>query len=383
MLEEIKNSFRERFGIEPILVRSPGRINLIGEHTDYNLGYVLPAAIDREIIFALAPSGNNEIILHALDIGEEYQVNLDTLKPLESPMWPNYLLGVVSELQRRGYATGGFYCLFGGDIPIGAGLSSSAAIECGLAVGLDNLFQLGIKKEKIIEIAQQAEHRYTGVLCGIMDQFACTFGKEGHVIRLDCRNLEHEYFPIAMDNYSLVLLDTVVKHSLGSTEYNTRRKECNEGVRIIKQHFPTVNSLRDCTREMVDGLKEELGSVIYNRCLYIVQENSRVVEACNRLSAGDIEGVGKLMNASHEGLSKLYEVSCEELDFIQQHAVATEGVAGARMMGGGFGGCTINLVHDNHVSEFVEYIKNVYFKRYKLTLKPYKVSVSNGVSSLL
>ena len=369
--------------MEPILVRSPGRINLIGEHTDYNLGFVLPAAIDREIIFALAPSGNNEIILHALDIGEEYQVNLEALKPSESPFWPNYLLGVVAELQRRGYAMPGFYCLFGGDIPIGAGLSSSAAIECGLAVGLDNLFQWGIEKEKIIEIAQQAEHRYTGVLCGIMDQFACTFGKEGHVIRLDCRSLEYDYFPIAMDNYSLVLLDTVVKHSLGSTEYNTRRKECNEGVRIIKQHFPTVNSLRDCTLEMVDGLKEELGPVIYNRCLYIVQENSRVVEACNRLSAGDIEGVGRLMNASHEGLSRLYEVSCDELDFLQQQAIEKEGVAGARMMGGGFGGCTINLVHDDHVKEFVDSLKSVYFEHFKLKLKSYTVSVSKGVSCII
>ena len=380
MITEIREKFLEKFGVSPLLVRAPGRLNLIGEHTDYNMGYVLPAAIDREMTFALASSQNEEITLHALDIDEEIRIKLSELKPSKDPMWPNYLLGVVAEMREKGHHVEGFYCMFGGNIPIGAGLSSSAAIECGLAVGLNELFQQGISREELIGIAQKAEHHYTGVMCGIMDQFASTYGKEGHVIRLDCRSLEHEYFPLDTSGLSIVLLDTVVHHSLASSEYNTRRQECEEGVRIIAKNYPEVASLRDCTPEMVVENREALGETIYNRCLYITEENKRVEQACEKLLAGDMEGMGKLMNFSHDGLSRLYEVSCDELDFLQEHAIGKKGVLGARMMGGGFGGCTINLVRSEIVDDFVGSAKNAYFQRFNLQLKSYVVSIANGVS---
>lgn len=374
---QIEDKFKELFINEPLIVRSPGRINLIGEHTDYNDGFVLPAAIDKQMVLGLAKNDSDVCRLFSIDYNEAVAFNLQQLEP--SPKgWPNYIMGVVDQLQKGGHSLGGFDCVFGGDIPIGAGLSSSAALECGAAFGLSQLFNLDIDKITLIKMAQKAEHVFVGVLCGIMDQFASVMGQEGQAIRLDCRSLDFSYFPIKLQEYQIVLLDTGVKHSLASSEYNTRRMECLQGVEKVQQKYPQVQSLRDVTLDMLEEVKQELDPVIYNRCSYVIEENQRLLAGCALLEQGNIRGFGEKMYGSHKGLSEKYEVSCPELDFLVNLTKSKDSVVGARMMGGGFGGCTINLVATRDKEAFIQEAAQAYKQAFDLELKSYEVSISNG-----
>ena len=330
----IQNKFIELYAKKPLLVQSPGRINLIGEHTDYNEGFVLPAAIDKKMVLAIAKNGSDSCNLYAYDYQQQDSFKLKDLKPSKFG-WANYILGVVDQFQKNGYNIKGFDCVFGGDIPIGAGLSSSAALECATAYALSHTFSLSVDKINLIKYAQKAEHTFAGVQCGIMDQFASVMGKRDQALRLDCRSLEYSYFPIKLKNYQIILLDTQVKHSLASSEYNTRRKECETGVAAVNRRYPNAHSLRDITLEMLNEVKEEVGQVVYNRCRYIIEENERLLTGCKSLENGNISDFGKNMYGSHEGLRTLYEVSCKELDFLVDFTKDKPDVVGSRMIGRG------------------------------------------------
>ncbi|WP_207434139.1 galactokinase [Sabulibacter ruber] len=379
MVEDIVARFKELFKTEPVVVRSPGRVNLIGEHTDYNEGFVLPAAINKEIYFAIAPNGTQTMRAHAFDLDESADFSLTDVHRTDKG-WANYLLGVVAQLQKANYEVKGFDLVFGGNVPIGAGLSSSAAVECGLAYALNYLYAYGIERFDMVKMAQKAEHEYALVMCGIMDQFASMFGKHNHVVKLDCRSLEYQYYPFNIDDYRIVLCDTQVKHSLASSEYNTRRQECETGVAILQKHYPQIHSLRDVTLEMLSQHQAEFDPVVYRRCTYVVQENLRVEEACQDLERGDLEAFGQKMFASHKGLQHDYEVSCPELDFLADKARDSDAVLGARMMGGGFGGCTINLVKLAQLDEFTRQMTEAYQEQYGITLKTYVAEIVDGSS---
>lgn len=377
----IAEKFKKAFPTanDPLVVRSPGRINLIGEHTDYNNGFVLPAAIDKEAQIAISLRKDNEIHLYAYDLKENFTAFIDELKPIGDISWPNYMLGVVAQFVKRGVKVKGFNALLSSDIPMGAGLSSSAAVECATAFALNELLGAGFDRITLVQMAQAAEHEYAGVKCGIMDQFASMFGQENKVIRLDCRSLEYNYFPLQMDGLAIVLLDTNVKHSLASSEYNVRRQQCETGVTLIQNKFKTVESLRDADLSMVKECIQE-GSIIYNRCKYVVEEEERMIAACAALEQGDTKGFGQKMFETHDGLSKEYEVSCKELDFLVDEVRENEYVIGARMMGGGFGGCTINLVKESAVDALINSITPVYKEKMGLDLKSYVVALKNGTS---
>ena len=386
LAEETLDFFQHRYGYRPLLVRAPGRVNLIGEHTDYNQGFVLPAAIDKQIVFAVGLNGLDQARLYSLDKQQAHEVSLAggaaPLQPGAPAEWANYLLGVVAQFQRRGVVVPGFDCVFGGDIPMGAGLSSSAAVECGLAFALDQLLGTGLSRLELAQLAQAAEHEFAGVQCGIMDQFACLFGQPGQVVRLDCRSLEHQYFPFDSAAYHLVLCNSGVKHSLASSEYNTRRQECEWGVAVLSRHFPEVRTLRDVTLAHLTRGRAEMGEVVYRRCRYVVRENERVEAACRALAVGDMAAFGRQMYASHSGLRDQYGVSCPELDALVDIARAQPAVLGARMMGGGFGGCTINLLPAAAVPEFVATTTAAYRQQLGLPLETYPTSIVGGVSEL-
>jgi galactokinase len=365
------------FDAAPLLVRAAGRINLIGEHTDYNNGFVLPAAIDKAIHLGIVKRNDRQLRFHALDLDDHYSGSLDALQP--SPQhWPNYLLGVVEQLRQRGYPIQGFECAFGGNIPQGAGLSSSAALECAVLFALDHLFELHISRLDMARFAQAAENNFVGVRCGIMDQFASLFGKRQHLIKLDCATLEHAYIPFRFDDISLVLLDTQVKHSLASSEYNTRRAECERGVMLVRRNHPEVDSLRLVTMDMLDAYVKPQHAVTYNRCRYIVEEIQRLQDACTDLLNNDLSAFGRRMWATHEGLDKLYDVSCTELNWLADLASGQEGVLGARMMGGGFGGCTINIVRTAAVDDFIAKASHGYQQQFNVPLKAYVTSIEDG-----
>ncbi|EMR03129.1 galactokinase [Cesiribacter andamanensis] len=377
----IATTFTRLFGGQPLLVRSPGRINLIGEHTDYNEGFVLPAAIDKEMILAVGRNGLDRCRLYSLDYQQQLEVPLQELRPSQTG-WANYLLGVVDQLQKAGYPLQGFDCVFGGDIPMGAGLSSSAALECGTAFALSELFDLRIDRQLLIRFAQKAEHTFAGVQCGIMDQFASVMGKEGHALQLDCRSLDYTYFPLQLQEYQLILLDTQVKHSLASSEYNTRRLECEQGVAAVRRRHPHVQSLRDVSPAMLQEAAAELPPLVMKRCRYVLDENERLLQGCELLKMGDIPGFGHQMWGSHAGLSSQYEVSCSELDFLVNFAKEQAGVAGARMMGGGFGGCTLNLVKSANKEAFLAAAGPAYLQAFGIALKHYEVAIRGGTSIL-
>ncbi|PJJ52966.1 galactokinase [Hymenobacter chitinivorans] len=381
LAHDIAAAFRQHFHAEPLLVRAPGRINLIGEHTDYNAGYVLPAAIDKEMYFAVALNQQNVIRLLAYDLNERVEISTDAVAPQDT-QWANYLLGVVAQLQHRGVAVPGFDCVFGGTVPAGAGLSSSAAVECGMLFALNQLLSTGLEPMQIARLGQAAEHEYAKVMCGLMDQFASVFGRAGQVVRLDCRSLDYEYFPFDTTACRIVLCNSGVKHSLASSEYNTRRQECERGVAVLQQYYPAVQTLRDVTLEQLQAHEAELGPVVYRRCRYVVEENQRVETTCRLLSQGDLGGVGQQMYASHAGLRDDYEVSCKELDVLVQIAQTSAGVYGSRMMGGGFGGCTINLVATEQVAGFVEHAKAQYQQQLGLPLDTYEATIVDGVGLL-
>jgi len=374
--------FSDHFNVLPaVIVRSPGRINLIGEHTDYNNGFVLPAAIDKAAVIAISVRDDDEIHLYAKDLNETFTIRIDELKPIGDISWPNYMLGVVAQFIKKGIAVTGFNAMLTSDIPIGAGLSSSAAVECATAFALNELYTTGFDRMTMVQMAQQAEHEYAGVKCGIMDQFASIFGEENKVIRLDCQSLEYELFPLKMDGLAILLLDTNVKHSLASSEYNERRKQCEAGVTLVQNKFPYVKSLRDVDMEMLQATVET-GTIVYSRCKYIIEEKERLLSACAALEKNDIIGFGKKMFATHDGLSNEYEVSCMELDFLVDQVRNDKNVVGARMMGGGFGGCTINLVQEAVVTDLIERLTPLYKENTGLSLKPYVVSLEKGTSFL-
>jgi galactokinase len=382
MIKKITSIFLEKFAEQPTIFRSPGRINILGEHTDYNEGFVLPAAIDKNIYVAISKRTDNQINLFAGDFNESFTTSTEDIKPA-SIQWPNYILGVVDQLQKQGHPIAGFNLVLDGDIPVGAGLSSSAAVECAVIYALNQIFELGLSRMQMVPLAQKAEHVFAGVNCGIMDQFASMFGKKDHVIKLDCRSLQYEYVPIKLEGYKIILFNTNVKHNLASSEYNTRRKQCEEGVLIIAQNHPTINSLRDINMDMLKDYVEPVDPLIFKRCKYVVQENERLLGACENLKQGDIKALGLKMYQTHHGLRYDYEVSCKELDFLVDHVKTNAAVAGARMMGGGFGGCTINLVKDEAVEKLVADTSLAYNEAMGLSLTAYHVAIENGTEACI
>jgi len=359
LLQQISDKFRSRFDTQPLLVLSPGRVNLIGEHTDYNEGFVLPAATDKAIVFAVAPRADMTCHFVSHDFGQEFRG--DVREPVRSPLhWPDYLAGVIDQFVRNGFPVRGFQCVFGGNIPIGAGMSSSAAIEGGLAFALNEVFRLGLDKLALVRLAQKAENEFVGVRCGIMDQFINIHGLEKKVLKLDCRSLEFEYYPFERTDLRIVICDTLVRRELASSEYNVRRGQCEAGVALMSKYAPGIRSLRDVEPSQLEAHRAEMDPVIYKRCRYVLRENDRVDKACRALLAEDFEGFGELMNASHAGLRDDYEVSSPELNTLVEAAAGVPGVLGARMMGAGFGGCTINLVEDGAVEGFKEQVSREY-----------------------
>ncbi len=381
MLQSLSEKFKEQFNSQPVFYNAPGRINLIGEHTDYNDGFVLPAAIDKAIYFAVGKNDKKSLRLFSIDYNESFEIDLNDLHKTDTH-WANYLIGVAVQFQKRGLQPGGIDCVFGGDIPLGAGLSSSAALECGFAICLNDQFGFGIKRSELILMAQKAEHEFAGVMCGIMDQFASTFGKDGHVMKLDCRSLDYEYYPLTNDKVDIILCDTKVKHSLASSEYNIRRAECEKGVEILKKKYPGIVALRDVTPEMLESGKEEMEDNVYQRCHYVVHEKVRVENACQALLKDDFETFGKLMYETHDGLSKEYLVSCKELDVLVDIARKDANVLGSRMMGGGFGGCTINLIKKGGAEKFIETVVEEYPKLTGNDTEIYRVKISDGANRI-
>jgi galactokinase len=377
---EIRAKFIELFNSEPLMVRSPGRINLIGEHTDYNDGFVMPAAIDKDIVFAIALSETDKSAVYSMKYDQQLQVNLQAPEKVVEPKWANFLLGVLHQMVKQGLTVKPFNCVFGGEVPLGAGLSSSAALECGFGFSLNELFHFEIPKINLIKMAQWAEHNFVGVKCGIMDQFASVMGKEDHVIVLDCRSLTYRYAPIDLKDYIIILCDTKVKHSLVDSEYNTRRSECETGVSILKKYYPQVNSLRDASADMVEKHKQEMPGKVYDRCIYVVGEINRVQQASRDLDTGNLVAFGKKMYETHEGLSKQYGVSCPELDFLVDEAKKLNTVLGARMMGGGFGGCTINIVKKDAADQFISHLTKAYRNAFSIDLQSYRVAIKDGTS---
>lgn len=363
-----------------IAVDSPGRINLIGGHTDYNNGYVLPAAIDRKIGLKLRKNGSEKIChIHSKGYGKPLQLDLQNIEK-SSIEWENYLLGVIVGIQKLGHSLEGFDCVIESDLPIGSGLSSSAALECGLASGINALFELGLSKLEIITLSRQAEHEFVGTKCGIMDQFSSVYGKLGHFIFLDCSNLDHTYVPASTGPYELLLLNTNISHQLSDGQYNSRQDECFEAVSKIQKQHPNITSLRDVDLDLLSSCKAVLTNIQYQRALFIVQENQRVLDAAEALKSKDIETLGSLLYACHEGLRDLYDISCPELNFLVDYAKEQHYVAGARMVGGGFGGCTILLVHRDHMETYIREISKAYLKEFGIALGAIPVHTSNGTT---
>lgn len=394
LLEQLEKRFKEAFGEAPqIIVKSPGRINLIGEHTDYNGGFVMPAAIDKAVYFAVSARADRECHFIAHDLNEHFNTHLDSLEKSGTHSWANYLMGVVNEI---GLKIGdwdpnnpqlstvkpkklqGINMVFGADLPSGGGLSSSAAIENGIGFALNQLFNLGLSRLDLVNISQRAENNFVGMKCGIMDMFASMMGVDNQIIRIDCRDQTHQYFPFDAPNLRLVLCDTMVKHALVDSEYNTRRAECEEGISILKQYDPSVLTLRDVKLDFLKEHKKDLRPVVYQRCEYVIEEIKRVEKACEALQKNDFITVGKLMYQTHDGLNEKYEASCPELNFLVEMARITEGVLGARMMGGGFGGCTINLVQSDKIEAFIDKIGSSYQRVFKKKMPYYVVKPSNG-----
>jgi len=372
MREKIRRIFKERFGEGGTLYASAGRINLIGEHTDYNGGFVFPGAIDKVIMAEIKPNGTDRCRVYSVDIDDYVEFGLNE-EDAPKQSWARYVFGICREIIKRGGTVRGFDAVFAGNVPLGAGLSSSAALESCFAFALNDMFNgNNIDKFELARIGQSTEHNYCGVNCGIMDQFASVFGRKGNLMRLDCRSGEYEYFPFNPDGYSLVLVDSRVKHELADSPYNKRRESCE---RVAKRLG--VETLRDATMEALSAAKSDITAEDYMRAKYVIEEKDRVLAVCDALVKGDYETVGKKMYETHEGLSKDYEVSCEELDFLND--VAKEmGVTGSRIMGGGFGGCTINLVKDDLHDKFVEAARNRFNEKYGHEPKVYDVVISDG-----
>ncbi len=372
--------FTEKFSGVPNMYYSPGRINLIGEHIDYNDGYVMPAAINKGVYYAVAANVGNTINFYAADFKESLAINISDIKNLGS--WKSYVLSVVNEFVLLGKPIAGFNCAFGGDIPRGSGVSSSAAVEGGLAFALNDIFNCGLTRVELALLCQRAEHNYPGVKCGIMDMYASINGKKDHVILLDCKNITHQYFPLELSGYKIVLLNTKVHHTLASGEYNVRRQRCEEGMAVLKKEL-NIQSFRDIkTAAEVTLHKDKMTTTVYNCCKFVVEEIARTKTAAALLQQNDLTGFGKLMYATHEGLSKLYDVSCAESNFLVALAATNQNIIGARQMGGGFGGCTINIVKEEIVNSFIEQAIVAYKKQFNIELEAYVMEISDGVERI-
>ena len=379
-VENISKEFQNRFGGHGKLYTAPGRVNLIGEHTDYNLGFVLPGAIDKAITLEIRPNGTKEFRVVALDYNEVVTFAADGHKL--ALHWANYVLGVVMEFLSRCFPVAGFDAVFAGDIPLGGGLSSSAALESAFAFAINDLGGFGVSRLELAQIGQSAEHKYAGVRCGIMDQFASLHGKQDKLLKLDCRSLEYELIPFHLPRYRVVLLDTQVKHSLAASEYNLRRAQCEAGVKILQQSNSDVQSLRDGDLSLLEACRTQMDATVHARCRYVIEENIRVLRAVDLLKAADAVAFGREMFLSHEGLQHQYAVSCPELDLLVDAARQVQGVAGARMMGGGFGGCTINLVAEDVHDEFVRFAQNRFEKQFGKIPVVYDVTIGEGARLL-
>ena len=363
---------------QSVTVQAPGRINLIGEHTDYNDGLVLPAAIDKLITFELEQNGTaDHVSIIAADTGEEHFFNLSSLES-SAQGWQRYMSGALIELQQSGAQIAGFTARFSGNLPIGAGMSSSAALVSSFVAGLNELFELRLTPWEIIEIGQRTEHKHVGLQCGIMDQFASIMGQEDHLLLLDCRDRDFRKIPIDTGDYRLLLLNTGVSHTLAESAYNRRRQECALGLSILQKRVPEITSLRDVTDDHLTTYYTDLPEVIYWRCRHVVSENQRVLDSVQCIQGNDMPGLGQLLLASHRSLQHDYQVSCEELDFLVELGSKQKYVLGSRMMGGGFGGCTINLVHKNHLTAFIDTASTVYERQFNIKLEAYQVHISDG-----
>ena len=376
----IHERFLATYGDGGTMFAAAGRINLIGEHTDYNGGYVFPGAIDKGIVAEIKPNGSDRVHLHSIDYDATTSFGLNEEdKPAEA--WACYVFGVCREILKRGGRVEGFDAVFAGDVPLGAGLSSSAALESCFAFALNELFQNDIDKFELARIGQSTEHNYCGVMCGIMDQFASCFGKAGALIRLNCKTMEYKYFPFDPKGYKLVLVDTCVKHELASSAYNFRRQSCERAAAAIKKNHPEIDFLSDCKRVWLDEVRDDISREDFLRAEYVIGEVQRVLDVCDALERDDYETVGEMMYQTHFGLSRLYEVSCEELDFLNRLARRL-GVTGSRVMGGGFGGCTINLVKDELYLPFVAAAKAEFTLKFGHAPKIYDVVISDGARRL-
>ncbi len=379
IIRQVQSAFQDRFSGSFQTVSAPGRINFIGEHTDYNLGYVLPAAIDKGIVVAMGKTDQKVSKIYSLDKDE--LITLDVNEPISKSTygWGNYVLGVIDQLQKVGLTFGNFNCVFGGNIPIGSGLSSSAALENGIGFSINELFNLGQSRQQLLHLSQKAEHEFVGVKCGIMDQFSSMMGIKDHAMKLDCRSLEYQLYPVEFGDFHLVLFNSNVSHNLASSEYNVRRAQCEEGVAVMKERHPELQSLRDVDMELLISYKSLLPEVVYRRCKYIIEENIRVNNFVKALEEKDFEACGRILFRAHESMRTEYEITCSEIDLLIDLAKAYPGVLGARMMGGGFGGCTLNLIHKDQKSQYIADISEKYFIKTGIRLSDYSVSVADGV----
>jgi len=377
---EVASAFKEKFKEEPRLYYSPGRINLIGEHVDYNDGYVMPGAIDKGIFFAVAINNSGIINCYSCDFNESISVPLKEVRQMDS--WKNYVLGVVKEFQKLNLDIRGFNCVFGGNIPIGGGMSSSAALEGGISFSLNELCNFKMSRKELALLGQRAEHNYPEVNCGIMDQYANMMGKDDTVLLLDCKKVTHEEIPLHINGYDIILINTKVHHSLAGSAYNERRKEGEKGLSILKKELG-INSFRDLDDvAKLSPFKNEMGEKVFDRCTFIIEEIQRTKNAANLLKSNDIKGFGKLMFQTHDGLKNLYEVSCKELDFLVDAARENKEVIGSRLMGGGFGGCTINIVKSEGTPSFIEKIIGDYKKQFDIQAESYKVKIVDGTGPI-
>jgi len=377
---DIRRQFQQYFGNECQIAVAPGRVNLIGEHTDYNQGFVLPGAIDRNIQVAFAPNTTARLNLRAIEYREDYSFSLDDMHPVKG--WPTYLLGMIYMVMPEKCLPHGVDVLVSGNVPVGAGMSSSAALCSAFGLALNEFFKLGLSRMEIALAGQKTEHRFALLQCGIMDQFASLHGKAGHLMKLDCRTLEYEYIPFDFPGIRIVLVNSMVSHTLASSEYNLRREQCEAGVATLQKYNPAIHSLRDVKLDMLETYQKELDPVVYKRCHFIVKENQRLLDGCDFLKQHDLSAFGKLMYEAHNGLSKEYEVSCAESDFLVSTIKELKGVKGARQMGGGFGGCIITLVEKDSAELFINDIQEKYEQEYGKTPDCYSMNISEGAHML-
>lgn len=380
----IFNIFIKKFSTKPNVYYSPGRINLIGEHIDYNDGYVMPAAINKGVYYAIATNATNAtnaINFYAADFDESLSIAVNEIKSIDN--WKNYVLSVVNEFILLDKPVRGFDCVFGGDIPRGSGISSSAAVEGGLAFAINDIYNFGLSRVELALLCQRAEHNFPNVKCGIMDMYANLNGKKDNVILLDCKNITHKYFPLQLKGYKIVLINSKVHHSLASGEYNIRRKNCETGLVILKKEL-NVQSFRDINLVAdVEMHKDKMTDDVYQCCKYVVEEIARTIKAGELLQQNSLIEFGQLMFETHDGLSKLYHVSCNELDFLVEKARANKDVIGARLMGGGFGGCTINIIKDSAIDDFITQVTVAYQQQFNIAPEAYIMEISDGTARIL